>query len=64
MMRDRHDLTERTNFNFNNVVGFSVVNTNNTSDHFRKNNHVTVVGLDSVGLFTSLAITFLLKCNK
>ena len=38
-------------FNFHLIKHFSIINSNHGSDHFRNNNHITQVGLDSGRFF-------------
>ena len=45
-------VTSHFRLDFNLVEGLTVVDTNNGTDHFRNNDHVTEVSLDNFGLFT------------
>jgi hypothetical protein len=65
LLRDREFsqiMSNHLGLNFNLVEFLSRVDTNNATDHFRHNNHISEMGLDQIRLLVGLG--FLLRFAK
>ena len=54
-------MTNHFGLDFYLIEGFSIVNSDNASNHFWNDNHVTQMGLDNLRLFTGSSFQFLTR---